>query len=368
MYPDKDARCQRLRGPCCPPRCRIWFRCQWRCACRMKRVKARKDELSGRWNRGVAEWLRVLKNCTVIKGHARFQSSHTVAGNDESCKPTKFSSTLAAAADCSREPGIQDVPFLTNSSMMDVDFLPKHLVIVGGSYIGLEFGQMYRRFGSEVTYCRKASCLIGREDEYFRSRARNPGYRGDTDWPNATLYHWRSVTAVSPSASQCDEGPPELLGTHVLPAVGSTPDTNDLGLTGPVSRPTNAATSSLTINCKRRCPASGPWVTAMAVVHLRIPHITLRHRRGQSPQRRPLPVIRPNPDLRFVYTPPLGRCGMTGTEIRTSGCGALAVEHPIAELAGPLKKVRHKVSSKSLLMRKQDRFRVRRFLGPEAMK
>src|SRR5882762_9968972 len=105
----------------------------------MKRVKARKDEVAGRSTRGVEEWLRGLKNCTVVQGHARFQSSRTVVINDAS--------------------------FLTNSSMMDVDFLPEHLVIVGGSYVGLEFAQMYRRFGSEVTIVEMGPRLIGREDE-----------------------------------------------------------------------------------------------------------------------------------------------------------------------------------------------------------
>jgi pyruvate/2-oxoglutarate dehydrogenase complex dihydrolipoamide dehydrogenase (E3) component len=117
----------------------------------MKRVKARKDEISGRSNKGVEEWLRGLKNCTVIEGHARFESSRTVVVNDEVLEAEKVFINVGGRATVPAFPGIQDVPFLNNSSMMDVDFLPEHLVIVGGGYIGLEFGQMYRRFGSEVT-------------------------------------------------------------------------------------------------------------------------------------------------------------------------------------------------------------------------
>lgn len=127
----------------------------------MKRVKTGKDEVSGRPDRGVVEWLRGLKNCTVIKRHARFQSSHTVVGNDELLHADKVFINVGGRASVPGMPGIQEVPFLTNSSMMDVDFLPEHLVIVGGSYIGLEFGQMYRRFGSEVTIVE--SCLRSAE-------------------------------------------------------------------------------------------------------------------------------------------------------------------------------------------------------------
>ena len=117
----------------------------------MKRVKARKDAVSGRSNKGVEEWLRGTKNCTVIQGHARFQSSNTVAVNDEVLQADNMYINVGGRASVPEMPGIHDVPFLNNSSMMDVDFLPEHLVIVGGSYIGPEFGQMYRRFGSEVT-------------------------------------------------------------------------------------------------------------------------------------------------------------------------------------------------------------------------
>src|SRR5437879_8346797 len=131
----------------------------------MKRVKSRKDEVSGRSNRGVEEWLRGLKHCTVVQGHARFQSSHTVAVNDEVLQADKIFINVGGRASVPAMPGIQDVPFLTNSSIMDVDFLPEHLVIVGGGYIGLEFAQMYRRFGSEVTIVNMGTALLGCEAE-----------------------------------------------------------------------------------------------------------------------------------------------------------------------------------------------------------
>jgi len=107
----------------------------------MKRVKARKDEVAGRSNKRVEEWLRGLKNWRVIQGHARFQSSRTVEVNDEVLEADKLFINVGGRASVPAIQGIHDVPFLTNSSMMDVDFLPEHLVIVGGSYVALEFAQ-----------------------------------------------------------------------------------------------------------------------------------------------------------------------------------------------------------------------------------
>src|SRR6059058_4412784 len=107
----------------------------------MKRVKARKDAVSGRSNKGVEEWLRGLKNCTVIQGHARLKSSNTVSVNDEVFEAENFYINVGGRAAVPEMPGIHDVPFLNNSSMMDIDFLPEHLVVVGGSYVGLEFAQ-----------------------------------------------------------------------------------------------------------------------------------------------------------------------------------------------------------------------------------
>ena len=131
----------------------------------MKRVKARKDAVSGRSNKGVEEWLRGLNNCIVIHGHARFESSRTVVVNGETLQADNIFINVGGRANIPAFPGIKDVPFLTNSSMMEIDFLPQHLVIVGGSYVGLEFAQMYRRFGSEVTIVEMGPRLIGREDE-----------------------------------------------------------------------------------------------------------------------------------------------------------------------------------------------------------
>ena len=138
----------------------------------MKRVKARKDEISGRSNHGVESWMRGLANATVYHGHARFESARTVRVNNDLLESDKIFINVGGRALVPSMPGLDQVPYLTNSSMMDVDFLPEHLIIVGGSYIGLEFGQMYRRFGAKVTIVEKGARLIAREDEDVTSAVR----------------------------------------------------------------------------------------------------------------------------------------------------------------------------------------------------
>src|SRR6266498_975939 len=131
----------------------------------MKAVKARKDAISGQSRIGVEQWLKGLKSCTVFEGHARFLSAREVAVGAELLRAEKIFINVGGRAFVPPIPGLGQVPYLTNSSIMDVDFLPEHLVVIGGSYIGLEFAQMYRRFGSAVTVIEMESRLIAREDE-----------------------------------------------------------------------------------------------------------------------------------------------------------------------------------------------------------
>jgi pyruvate/2-oxoglutarate dehydrogenase complex dihydrolipoamide dehydrogenase (E3) component len=120
----------------------------------MKKVKARKDEVSGKSRTGVESWLKGMENCTVFQGTARFESATEVSVGSERLTAPRIYINVGGRAIVPEMPGLDQVKYLTNSSMMGVDFLPPHLVIIGGSYIGLEFAQMYRRFGSEVTSSR----------------------------------------------------------------------------------------------------------------------------------------------------------------------------------------------------------------------
>src|SRR3546814_266362 len=116
-------------------------------------------------NEGVTNWLKTMKNLTVYEGHGRRESSNSVRVNGDLLEAGQIVLNVGGRAIVPDMPGVDEVDYLTNSSIMEVDFLPEHLVIVGGSYIGLEFAQMYRRFGSRVTVVEMAPRLIGREDQ-----------------------------------------------------------------------------------------------------------------------------------------------------------------------------------------------------------
>jgi pyruvate/2-oxoglutarate dehydrogenase complex dihydrolipoamide dehydrogenase (E3) component len=197
----------------------------------MKAVKARKDEISGSSRTSVEKTLRGLPRATVYTGHARFESPGEVRVGDELLAAEKIFLNVGGRAITESIEGADATPHWTNSSMMAVDFLPPHLVIVGGSYVGLEFAQMYRRFGSEVTVVEMADRLVQREDEDvsagIRSILENEGI--------AVRTGAKCIAAAKGPAGvrirvDCEDGEPNVEGTHLLIAVGRRPNTDDLGL------------------------------------------------------------------------------------------------------------------------------------------
>ena len=306
----------------------------------MKRVKARKDEVSGRSNRGVEEWLRGLKNSTVVQGHARFHSPRTVMVNDEVLQAEKIFINVGGRASVPPLPGIPDVSFLTNSSMMDVDFLPEHLVIVGGSYIGLEFAQIYRRFGSEVTIVEMGPRLIGREDKDISEAVRQilaaEGIQIRLNAKCLSLAKRDSRIAVGIS---CDEGPPEAVGTHVLLAVGRTPNTSDLGLDragvaidqrGYIIVDDQLQTNVPGIWALGDCNGRGAFTHTSYNDYEIVADNLLNagHRR-----------VSDRIQTYALFTdPPLGRCGMTDDEVRKSGRAALAAKLPMSRVSRAVEK------------------------------
>jgi pyruvate/2-oxoglutarate dehydrogenase complex dihydrolipoamide dehydrogenase (E3) component len=306
----------------------------------MKRVKARKDEVSGRSNKGVEEWLRGLKNCTVIQGHARFESSRTVVVNDEVLEADKIFINVGGRASVHGIEGISDAPFFTNSSIMDVDFLPEHLVIIGGGYVGLEFGQMYRRFGSEVTIVEMGPRVIGREDEDVSAAVREilegEGIRIRANAKCISLAKRGNHIAVS---IECDEGPPEVLGSHVLLAVGRIPNTNDLGLDR--AGVTTDQHGYIVIDDQLQTNVPGIWALGDCNGHGAFTHTSyndyeiVADNLFNSGHRRLSDRIQ----TYAVFTdPPLGRCGMTDAEVRKSGRAALATKYPMSRVSRAFEK------------------------------
>jgi pyruvate/2-oxoglutarate dehydrogenase complex dihydrolipoamide dehydrogenase (E3) component len=301
----------------------------------MKRTKARKDAVSGRSNKGVEEWLRGLKNCTVIQGHARFQSARTVEVNNEVLDADKIFINVGGRASVPEMPGIHEVPFLNNSSMMDVDFLPEHLVIVGGSYIGLEFGQMYRRFGSEVTIVEMGPRLIGREDEDLSDAVREiMEAEGIQIRLNAKCISLANRGDGISVGVDCQEGSPKVSGSHVLLAVGRIPNTSDLGLDR-----AGVATDKrgyIVVDDQLQTNVPGIWALGDCNGRGAFTHTSyndyeiVADNLLNGDHRRVSDRIQA---YALYIDPPLGRCGMTEADIRKSGRRALATKYPMSRVS-----------------------------------
>ncbi len=195
----------------------------------MKRVKARKDAISEQSRTGVEKWLRSLPRCDVYTGHGRFRSAREVVVSDQVLSADRIFINVGGRAHVPPMPGLDQVPFLTNSSMMHLDTLPKHLLIVGGSYVGLEFGQMFRRFGSEVTIIEMASQLVKHEDDEISSAIQDVlTAEGINVRVNAKCLQVSRRAELVAAHVDCQEGSPSVEGTHLLLAVGRQPNTDDL--------------------------------------------------------------------------------------------------------------------------------------------
>ena len=197
----------------------------------MARVKARMDEVRGDSNRGVTGWLEGMDNLEIIRGHARFVGPRRIDVDGEILEADKIFINVGARARVPDIPGLQDVSYHTNSTILELDYLPEHLIIIGGSYIGLEFAQIYRRFGSKVTVVEMADRLIPRDDEDTSTAVQEilekEGVNFELSAECVSLAKNGSNIEVTTS---CNDARQAVTGTHLLLAAGRIPNTDDLGL------------------------------------------------------------------------------------------------------------------------------------------
>ncbi|MGM0555200.1 MAG: FAD-containing oxidoreductase [Myxococcota bacterium] len=197
----------------------------------MKEVHARMKRVAGESNSNVEAWVDGMEGVTLYRGHGRFTGSNTVQVGDEELEADKIFINVGARARHPDIDGLEDVEYLTNKGMLELDELPEHLVIVGGSYIGIEFGQMFRRFGSEVTIVEMGERLIHREDpdvsETVCEILRSEGI--DVHLESKCFSVSPHEDGVRLSINR-DDGTDEITGTHLLLATGRVPNTDDLGL------------------------------------------------------------------------------------------------------------------------------------------
>jgi pyruvate/2-oxoglutarate dehydrogenase complex dihydrolipoamide dehydrogenase (E3) component len=306
----------------------------------MKAVKARKDAVSGKSRVGVESWLKRMKNCTVFEGHARFESSREVSVGADRIVAERIFVNVGGRATVPEMPGLDQVPYLTNSSMMEVDFLPRRLIIVGGSYVGLEFGQMFRRFGSEVTIIEMGPRLVQREDEDTSAAIQEILEReGITVRLNAKCIAFSRRGEETVAKVDCTADAPEVSGTHVLLAVGRRPNTHDLGL-----EKAGVAVDSrgyIVVDDQLRSSVPGIWAMgdcngkgAFTHTSYNDAEIVAANLLDNDPRR----VSDRITAYALYIDPPLGRTGMTEAEVRKSGRKALVGKRPMTKVARAVEK------------------------------
>jgi pyruvate/2-oxoglutarate dehydrogenase complex dihydrolipoamide dehydrogenase (E3) component len=234
----------------------------------MQQVWQRTQGISGTARNGVDHWLRNMSHVTLLEGHARFESATALRLGDNLIEAESFFINVGGRAAVPDLSGIDAVPFLTNTGMMELRDLPEHLIIIGGSYIGLEFGQMFRRFGSKVTIVERSARLLPHEDE-------------DISTSILALLQDEGITVHLGAECIALEGVAGAVrvkaqGNRVccLPSVAG-PTRTTLAWTRRASLSTRMVTSRSTSTAGPMCPAYGPWAIAMGGVLLPIPPITI---------------------------------------------------------------------------------------------
>ncbi|HUH93054.1 MAG TPA: FAD-containing oxidoreductase [Casimicrobiaceae bacterium] len=297
----------------------------------MAAVKARKDGVVKASVDSLTRWLGGTRGLAYIEGHARFESPRTVRVGERLLEAEQFFLNVGGRASIPDMPGIHDVPYLDNSSMMGVDFLPEHLLVVGGSYIGLEFAQMYRRFGSRVTVVEMGPRLIGREDdEVSKAIQEILEVEGIAFRLNAECVALARRGGGVEMKVSCDEEPREIAGSHVLLAVGRVPNTSDLGLDK--AGVTTDKRGFVQVDDELRTEVPHIWALGDANGRGAFTHTSYNDYEivaanlldGEKRK-----VTDRIPTYALFIDPPLGRAGLTEREVRAAGRKALVATMPM---------------------------------------
>lgn len=306
----------------------------------MAAVKARKARIVADSRAGLEDWLAGTAGCTVVRGHARFVSPQAVAVGEEVLEAERFFLDVGGRALVPDMPGLAEVEVLTNTTLLELDAVPRHLVVVGGSYIGLEFAQIFRRFGAAVTVIEKGSRLLGREDPET-----SEAIRGILEGEGIAIRCGADCIRFAPSGRDiavgvtCGAGAPEVVGSHVLLAVGRRPNTDDLGLEaagvardarGVITVDDGLRTSVPHIWALGDCNGRGAF-THTAYNDFEIVAANLLEGAARSVGER-IPAY-------ALYTdPPLGRVGLTETQARAAGHAVRVGRRPMTRVGRAVEK------------------------------
>ncbi|OBF83783.1 mercuric reductase [Mycobacterium sp. 852002-51163_SCH5372311] len=304
----------------------------------MTKVKARKDDIMLKDRKGVESWLDGMEGCTVFRGHARFEDAHTLRVNDELLHGDQIFLNVGGRAVVPDIPGLSDVEYLTNVSILELDTLPEHLVIVGGSYIGLEFAQMYRRFGARVTVVQRGSRLASREDEDVSATIRTvleaEGIDIVVGADDIQISKRDSGFELSPGA-----GAAAIPGSHLLLAVGRRPNTDDLGLDAAGVQ--TDARGNIVVDDQLKTTVDHIWAMGDCNGKGAFTHtsyndfeIVAANLLDGDPRR----VSDRITTYALYIDPPLGRAGMTVDQVRASGRPALVGKRPMTRVGRAVEK------------------------------
>ena len=331
----------------------------------MKAVKARKDAIVAPSRNGVERSLKGLEGCTVFQGHGAFVGSKAVKVGGTVLEADQIFINVGGRPAVPPMPGLDQVPYLANEAMMDVDFLPEHLIVVGGSYIGLEFAQMFRRFGSRVTVIEMASRLVAREDDDVSMGIADVlEAEGIELRLNATCLSFAKRPDGIAANVDCVEGAPQVTGSHLLLAVGRRPNTDDLGLDK--AGATTDARGYITVD--ERLQTNVPGIFALGDCNGRgaFTHTSwndfevVAANLFDGEDRRVTDRI---PAYALFTDPPLGRCGMTEAEVRKSGRPALIATLPMEDVSRAFEKGETSGFIKILVDRETKQFLGASFFG-----
>ena len=306
----------------------------------MRAVKARMDAIVTKSRTGLENWLQNTSNCTVIRGHAQFTGPHAMKVGDEIFEAEQIFLNVGARPLIPNMPGVDSVPFLTSTSILGLNEVPRHLIVVGGGYVGLEFAQLFRRFGSEVTVIEQHLRLASREDEDASRVIREIfAAEGIQLRVNAKCIHLERQGDGVLAGMECDEGAPHVEGSHVLLAVGRTPNTSDLNLAaagvkvdakGYIRVNDELQTSAPGIYALGDCNGRGAFTHTSYNDHEIVADNLL-----SGGQRK---VIDRISTYAIYIDPPLARVGLTEAEVRESGRSALIGNRAMTRVSRAIEK------------------------------
>jgi pyruvate/2-oxoglutarate dehydrogenase complex dihydrolipoamide dehydrogenase (E3) component len=306
----------------------------------MRQIVARKDEIVMKSRTGIESWLRNMERCTVFQGTGCFVSPNEIRVRENVLRGKHIFLNVGARPSVPEMPGVKDVRFLTSTTVLDLNELPRHLIIVGGSYVGLEFAQMYRRFGADVTVVERKSRLVPNEDEDLSKGVKEilefEGIQLRLDADCIRLEDRGSDVAVS---VDCLDGHPEVVGSHILLAVGRQPNTDDLGL-----KAAGIQTDKhgyITVNDELLTSAAGVWALGDCNGRGAFTHTSYNDfeivadnllDKGSRRVSDRIPVSA------LYIDPPLAQIGLTETQVLESGRPALIGTRPMTKVGRAVEK------------------------------